>query len=71
MYCIILWEIINSNSNSNSNKYYMLSFEKWLWWKEKNALIDRGESFPGFICPVHSIFEETQEWFLEHMANTN
>ena len=49
----------------------MLSFEKWLWWKEKNALIDRGESFPGFICPVHSIFEETQGGFLEHMANTN
>ena len=24
----------------------MLSFEKWLWWKDKN--IDRGESFPGF-----------------------
>ena len=39
--------------------------------KKNKTLIDRGESFPGFNCPVASIFEETQEWFLEHMANTN
>ena len=29
--------------------------------KKKN--IDRGESIPGFKCPVDSIFEETQEFF--------
>ena len=46
----------------------MLSFEKWLWWKDKN--IDRGESFPGFKCPVDPIFGETKAQFLEHMANT-
>ena len=22
----------------------------------------KGESFPGFKCPVDSIFEETKEW---------
>ena len=39
--------------------------------KEKKTLIDKGESFPDFQRPVDSIFEETQEWFLEHMANTH
>ena len=39
--------------------------------KRKKTLIDRGESFPCFKCPVDSIFEETQERFLEHMVNTN
>ena len=29
--------------------------------KKNKTLIDRGESFPGFNCPVASIFEETQE----------
>ena len=47
---------------------YMLSFEKWRWWKDKN--IDTGESFPGVIRPVDPIFEETKAHFLGHMANT-
>ena len=29
--------------------------------KKNKTLIDRGESFPCFKCPVASIFEETQE----------
>ena len=29
---------------------------------EKQKKSDREESFPGFKCPVDSIFEETQEW---------
>ena len=29
---------------------------------EKQKKPDRGESFPGFKCPVDSIFEEAQEW---------
>ena len=42
--------------------YYMLFFETRLWLQEKKN-IDRGESIPGFKCPVDSIFEETQEFF--------
>ena len=29
---------------------------------EKQKKPDRRESFPGFKCPVDSIFEEAQEW---------
>lgn len=38
--------------------------------RQKHKNIDRGESFPGFKCPVDSIFGETKAHFLKHMANT-
>ena len=53
-----------------ANKHYMLSFEKWLWWKEKKN-IDGRESFHAFKCPVDSIFEEIKERFLEHIQIYN
>ena len=47
----------------------MLSFEKWLWWKEK--YIDRGKSLPGLNeCWFH-FWWNPRVIFLEHLANTN
>ena len=38
---------------------------------EKKKNIDRRESFPGFKCPVDSIFEEIKERFLERIQIYN
>ena len=46
----------------------MLSFEKWLWWKERYN--DRGKSFPGLNDCWFHFWWNPRVIFLEHLANT-